>query len=171
MGLPRLSPPCGGALRKDRVGEMKYVPCTSSHTARGVYRNDTETLLGTSRWGGGAERTRVCLIVRVMKAGTQSDLCILYHAHSSATHMLSAQFRGFEWPAPTSTPPMNFRAGPIDRKLQKLHDTGDLRGIPVRFQYGERSRSQRPCTRSTSHCNERLQAQKYGQKGRLWDTL
>lgn len=116
--LPRFSAPCGGALRTRQGRGDKVCPLRELTYSRGVYRNNTDTLLGTSRWDGGAERTRVCLIVSVMEAGTQSDLCILYHAHSSATHRLSAQFRGFEWLALTSTPPMNFRASPIDPKLQ-----------------------------------------------------
>jgi len=36
---------------------------------------------------------------------------------------------------------------------------------------GDRHEQRVPHARPTSHCNEHLQAKKYGQKGRLWDTL
>ena len=92
---------------------------------------------------------------------------------------LRSRSRVLNWPAPTSTPSMmNFWSAwwpvlPIQnyRISMTQGSTRYLRGVPVRFQYWQRSRSQRPCTRPTSHHNEHLQAKKCGQKGVLWDTL
>lgn len=72
-----------------------------------MYRNDTETLPSTSRQDGGTERTQVCLSMSDVEAGTQSDLCILYYAHSTATRRIPAQIWDFEWLILTSTLSMN----------------------------------------------------------------
>jgi hypothetical protein len=74
--------------------------------------------------------------------------------------------RALSWLTPKSNPSCRTKAirSPWHRT------TGYLRGVPVRIQYWQCSRSQRPWITPMTHCNEHWQVNLFGLKCTLCDT-